>query len=366
MSPAALHSSPTSKALASAAVGEAGGIRIYRGEEPTGLTLPGFAEQWYIPHRLEAKNPPASPLTIAELRTALRQWIALTGDPPLAEITPATCEAFATALRARSGRGGQPLSADTVYKRCADLQLVLQHAGPAGPHCKRPAEQDGMLGEDAAGRPRSAPWFPELKRGRKLPKICLSLAEIERLIVAAKNARQPLLDCCPAGQWWAALYRFLTWTGLRIGSARAARRQWIHRERKLAWAEIPGKFYKGGSPEFLWICPGALAALESLPDLGGESSIFSWPHTFKHLESVHKLNLRAAGILPLSDYGLHTFRRAIGSALYELCPPAAALLLRHAGGVTVQHYVQTVSRVRGQEAVLAPLMRKIAKKHPGL
>jgi integrase len=97
-----------------------------------------------------------------------------------------------------------------------------------------------------------------------------------------------------------------------------------------------------------------------------DGRIFPWPHTFKHLETIHKENLRAAGILPLAEYGMHTFRRAIGSALYEICPPAAGLLLRHAGGVTVQHYVQTISRVRGQQAVLGPILRRIATKHPGL
>ncbi len=344
-------------------LGQAVSLRVFCGGEAAADTLCQFAEDWFIPRHLLARNPPVRPRTIAELDTALSHWRAITGDPPLVEISHATCLHFLEQFRQRRGRSGETVSDDTIYKVCSAIQDVLNHAGPAGHHCKKPAEEMGLFGSDASGRPRPAPWFPDLQRGKHLPRVCLSLEQIRALVSACGHATQPAIDECTAPAWWSALYRFEFWTGLRIGSGLYARRQWIKRDGELVWIEIPAEYYKGGRPEVLWLHPRAVAAIESL---GTTDRIFPWPHTFKHLETVHKRLLQAAGMLTLRDYALHTFRRAIGSALYEVNPEAARLLLCHQGGVTVRNYVQVKSRVRGQAKILKPLLDCIARRNPGL
>lgn len=334
------------------------------GQEPAGTTLCQFTEEWFIPQHLLARNPPASPRTVAELRTALNHWREITGDPGLREVTNAICKDFLERFRERTGRGTERISPDTVYKICSAIQDVLNHAGPAGQQCKKPAEENGLFGADSWGRPRPAPWFPPVQRVEHLPRICLSLEQIRALLEACGKATQPVFDQCTAPAWWSALYRFLFWTGLRIGSALFASRSWIKRDGKLIWIEVPKEYYKGGRPETIWLHPRAVAAIESL---GTTDRIFPWPHSFpKHLETVHKRLLQAAGILPLRDYAPHTFRRAIGSALYEINPAAAALLLRHQTGVTYRSYVQIRSRIQAQMRALKPCMDRIARQYPGL
>jgi integrase len=339
-------------------------FRLFTGEdiEPT-ETLSQFIKRWYKPH-LEARNPPAKERTLDEVDTAAEHWIALTGDPPLVLITPATCELFLALLRQLKGRRGPTISPDTVYKICAIIQDVLNHAGPAGQYCRHPAEEAGLFGADQWGRPRPAPWFPETRRGKHLPRTALSLDQIGTLLRACVYATQPAIEECTAPAWWSALYRFLFWTGLRIKSAMAARRQWIRREEKLTWLEVPAEFYKGGRPEVIWLHPAALAAIDSLAT---SDRIFPWPHSMpKHLQTAHKRLLRAAGIVPMEDFGFHSFRRAIGSALYEIDQGAPPILLRHCGGTSYKSYVKVLSRVRGQAAALKRPLDRIARRWPSL
>jgi integrase len=339
-------------------------FRVFREEEPSGATLCSFTEEWFIPQYLLARNPPAKPGTIAEIRTAAEHWKAIANDPPLDSITTGRCREFLERLRERPGRGTEKISPDTVYKVCTALQDILNHAGPAGQHCKRPAEESGLFGEDEYGRPRPAPWFPEVSRGRHLPRLPLTPEKIELLVAATTKATQPIVPECIPADWWSAFYRFLFWTGLRFRAGLATRRAWIQRHKDLVWLDVPAEFQKNGIPASIWLHPRAIAALDSIPT---GDIVFPSPHTRKHLTVLHGRLLKAAGILVLRDYKFHGFRRGIGSALYEAGPQLAGMALSHARkGVTERNYVATVSLMRGRRAALKPAMDRIARRHPKL
>ncbi len=339
-------------------------FRVYRGQDPARPTLSAFAEELYVPRRMLAKSPPARPATIAELRSAVNRWCEVTGDPPLEEINSALCADFLMKLRERPGRSGKGLGPDTVKKIVSDLERILGFAGPAGGRCRKPAEERGFFGcDERSGWPRPAPYFPDVARGHHLPRACLDLAQIEDLIAATSAAVQPALDDCPASTWWSAFYRWMFWTGLRRGTAIHTRRSWIRRHAGLVWLQVPGERYKGGRPQAIWLHSRAIAALESVPT---GDMVFPWPHTLQHLERLHKRLLAKAGILPLPEFGFHSFRRAISSAIDEIHPDAAKYLLRHDTDLARKHYTQVASQVRGDRQLLEPPMDKIARRHPKL
>lgn len=296
------------------------------------LSLSQFYDAWVLPRYRLPRG--ASPQTITQDRETLRLWEAYTGDPPLVEITDATCESFVLALGARTTRPklpgqGRPLSPNTVRKHCTHLQLMLDLAGPR----TRTHRKTACLIDEP-------PYLERPPARPKPPRDALTLCEISAWLAACRTT--PRCRCTgsvPTGRWHRALILVAYNTGLRLGTLLKLRWEWIGAHYP-DWITVPPEAAKHAAGGDFYCNAAARAALWSIqatrplvfPWLGVEDST-TWLHASRRRIQA------AAGLPPARRLGWHALRKALATWLAQRNPLVASKVLGHRGGMTADHYV---------------------------
>ncbi len=105
-------------------------------EAPVSGTFGEVAERWY-----ELRAPDWSPKTAKETRGMLDRYLAPLMSTPLSKLTPARLDSFYSALRARGGKGGQPLSAASVRRVHTVVRSALNQGVRWGVLSSNPAQR---------------------------------------------------------------------------------------------------------------------------------------------------------------------------------------------------------------------------------
>ncbi len=166
-----------------------------------------------------------SPLTVSQDDETIGLWAALTGDPPVADVTPATMRQFAEQLSVRMWRG-ETISVNTVRKHVRHMQRIIDLAGP-----KTRANPAGL---DLLSQLPDAIQAPPAEH--KLPNDRFLSAEIWLLLEASPSP------------WWRNLLLFAYNTGLRIGAILQVRWEMLDASEP-GWLAVPNeisKRHKGG------------------------------------------------------------------------------------------------------------------------
>ena len=165
-----------------------------------------------------------------------------------------------------------PIAQNTVRRHCNRLNAAAlgRAADEALPARGRPVHRLRCVGPaQAAALDRRA------AQGRGRERI-FTRAEIVAWLGACRYASSPAIGGITPEAWWRALLTLLYYTSCRIGTALAARYDWIGEEGLDRWLDVPGAAMKSRRPESLCLKPAAMAALESIRRPGREV-IFAWP-----------------------------------------------------------------------------------------
>lgn len=291
-------------------------------------------------------------LTLADYERAVQWWIVLTGDPPLADITRATCQAFLAALQRQPGRRknadgeAEPMATRTVRKHGANINRILELAGPWSRECP-----DGL---DILDRVPfcllpSAPHDP--------PSGDYSLEQMHAMYSAASRMEAPTYTVDPT-PWWRTLLVVGYYTGMRRGMLLRLQRSWIDRRlEKVAGCWITERSRDGakkGRGRRLFLHPEALAHIDRL---GDGDSVFGARNTRNvvtrfgtlhrragvtggaHFQRLRQTQLTQLAVLDLEREGMERARDAAGHST---------------AAVTAQHYVSLSAQEANQRrAILA-------------
>jgi integrase len=285
------------------------------------MTLSRFYEEHYLKQCL----PGAASTTIAQHRHTLVRWAALTGDPPIAEITNATLCAYRDCISKVRGRREEFLSPNSVRKELRVIQTWLNKAGPAGPRNR-----------DAFGIIEFVPWVRPPKQIFREPRF-VTPESLNAVYVAARKMKAPVNSGVSACDWWRALLVLAYNTGLRRGALFSLRLDDVHwDERFLVVKPEPSKTGRGQRVPFNQVVADHLHAIKSVRDL-----ILPWPrHKRKFDSAFHELQ-SLAGLPEKDQFGLHDLRRTASTVLWEHSPAAAQLMLGHeSSSTTTRYYVQ--------------------------
>jgi integrase len=270
------------------------------------------------------------PNTHKDYRNSLRHWADVTGDPPLWAITHETCQAFVKALRKKRGlRPGTKMSPNTVFKHVANVQRLLDLAGPASRN--QP---------DAAALLQDVPWFRRPRRVKDNPRPAFRLDELWRwLEVLPKHARpMPKLTIARAEVFWRIVIVVDYNSGMRPQELFGAR--WEHQSGSGEWQKLPPGVAKGHDGREIFLNAAARAALDLIKRPRG--LIFGWedwPAAHSTLRR-HRIRLQeAAGIPQLPLYGL---RRTFSTQAAVINPLAMQLQMGHEAPLmqmAADHYI---------------------------
>ena len=287
-------------------------------------TLGTFFEDWFIPVRLSD----ASPDTVTTYRVSVRLWAALTGDPPLKEVTPQMLAFFRDALLQRRGlKPASRTSPNTVRRIMRDVQIVLDKAGPPCPRNR-----------DAAGKIPSPPWIKPLREVVR----CVQTVGDEQLgwlYTAAIAMDVPRIPGVKPAAWRRSLLVAARCTGLRRRTL--LQMGWEHMEWDHSRLHIPGTFFKNRRPQVIPLPPIAIEHLHSIRT--DRERIFQWPaRTWCPFHKYFHRLQDSVGIPRSEHFGLHRIRKTVASLIWAQSPEAAQLLCGHASGqTTMRHYVSS-------------------------
>lgn len=322
------------------------------GECSPDMTLVEFFDEWFLPVILVAQRS-VSDSTISLYRNALAYWIALTGDPPLAEIDDRLCAAFVGQLRQeatfRRGTLGteRTLSSSSIAKHLRNLRSILYRTGPRyDPH--RPTKE--IL-------PR-LPFLPGV-RAEFTQKPSLTL-EVARKVAAASLELDKPEPAPPltSRQWWKVRLALLYYTGLRSGTVVDV--CWKHYERigggvggDSAWLNVPaGLVRKTSKPIRLALHPEAVELIEQLPGPRVPTErILPLACCYRYFIGLHEQAQQRAGLPAEQWQSPHVWRRTHGQQMADLgaerAIEVARIALDHSDGRTTEaHYVSVVNQLR--------------------
>jgi integrase len=293
------------------------GIEVFRsGDMPTLVT---FFRDYFAPMRLAD----GSPATIAAYEVTLRRWKAITGDPPLAEITNTMLLHFKECLTQLPGRHGAA-SPNTIRRHLRHIQTILNKAGPPGWHNR-----------DAAGLIPTIPWIRPPREQLGLPKI-VDEAVLNAAYMAASSMDLPTIPGVSPTDWWRALLVLAYNTGLRRRSLFELEWSFIDwHARLIAFAPSNMKSGRGHVVPLNDIAADHLRRIRT-----DQRLVFEWPQSTKRFHlAFHQLQT-AAGIPRDKHFGLHNLRKTHATLMWAENPEAAQLQLGHSGAdVTIRHYV---------------------------
>jgi len=294
------------------------------------LTLSEFYRQYHRPIVLEAAQDDQR-ANVRQYDESILLWAGLTGNPPLEEIDRRVCIDFKRALQARRWRG-KPIRQNTVRKHMVYVQAVLSEAGPRTEgHPNRPRKR-GLFGLDADGDPRLAPRLAIPPVERRQASRIYTIAQISRLIDAAEEATVPAsVPGIAAADWWRALLTWLSWTGMRIGSALACRWDYFESGDSLL---MPTELMKGRREQRYYIPSQARRMVELIRT--ADARLFPWPHQASWLHATRaKLEDRAG----VPHYGFHGIRKCVCTELMQLNPAVAQMVMGHISrDVSLRYY----------------------------
>lgn len=299
------------------------------------VTLSQFYREWFLPRVRVPRG--SAPDTLSADRTALRHWVRITGDPPLAAIDDELCAAFVSAMYDRVA------SPATVRKTCIHLQAILYRAGPRTPRYRT-----------AAGLLEAVPYLerPAVTAGD--PRPGYTPAELSQLLAATAGVK--VTSSCPAADqpaWWRSLLRFVHHTGLRVGTVMRARWSWLDAD---GWLHVPPAGYKQHKAgRRFYLSEAALEAAEGART--GQERMFAWQHWEANRGWFYRVwrSISDAALPPARRAGFYGLRRATLSWLAARNPLVARLVAGHRKlDVLEDHYIDRRVVVELLEALPRP------------
>ena len=278
-------------------------------------TLTQVYERYLLPVCRRSAADPRAQGTIDKDHHALGWWTRLTGDPPLAQVSQETCNAFCEDLAAAEARGGKTLAANTRRAIAIHLQWMLDLCGPRVRRRQR-----------ALGLWQEAPWIETPPAQEARVKDIWRLDELGLLLAATCVAKRP--------EWWQSLILFLYNTGLRIGSAILASWENVDRDDP-GWLFLPASTMKGGKRSHE--IPLNSVARDSIEVLrrDGVPRLFGrrWPSSKSGMERTLGRIKRASGLPPhrCEGFAFHALRGACYTEGKKINSAGADLLLGHRG-----------------------------------
>jgi hypothetical protein len=297
-----------------------------RGLSPA-LRLSELVAQWYKPVYLLARD--ARPRHYEQIDETISLWVALTNDPPLAEIDAWHTRDFVLGLKARPGRKYPTLGNNTVRKHCGAIQAILDLCGPPSrdnreglglldaalvPYVSRPPADDSETAEDT-----------------------FTLGELVQLIENADAAELPKLPGVSPGAYFRRLYTWTFNTGLRIGGTMMASWRGWHGDHLELRARVAAK---GRKTKRIELNDAAQEIATSMQGIDPER-IFPWPRAWPvSRHGLYNEHARIAGCLPeRRRFAFHAIRRLHNNELAEINPLACQKSLGHTTGrTTVENY----------------------------
>lgn len=289
------------------------------------MTLGEFFDAYYVPHVLRVGR---SPRTLREVRSSLRLWASLTGDPPVGYIDDAVLADFVARLaepivrKIGTLRKSVQLAPATIRKHCAQLAPLLRALGPRDRRNRRGA---GLVADPVEMD------LPPL--GDSAPIDAPDLDALDRVFDACRVADVPRLDWIDAPTWWRALIVIDYELALRIGSLIYVDWSWIKADHRGLSLHVPAARYKGRRRSRVFpvndVAATWFAVLKEAQQRGGVfegtphgDRVFRWPHDphptnrdprehnddLGHLQRTRRKIFAAGGVTFRG--GFHALRRA--------------------------------------------------------
>lgn len=158
---------------------------------PAKLTLRKAYERFYHVQDLGRQ-------TRCQMRSAIRAWERLTGNPPLSKVDNATAETF------RAGAIEEGLAPETVKYYWKSIRSILRRVGPV-------TDGNPWALEIIPRVPAMRPVVIPFKRPPRL-----TMEELSRIYLAARHMDKPTRHVPNPGFWWQALIVLAYFTGLRL------------------------------------------------------------------------------------------------------------------------------------------------------
>lgn len=314
------------------------------------MSLGQFYETAFCRFFLEPRG--AQPNTFKEYETTLTYWAAATGDPPLRSLTALHTSEFTAYVRQLPGLHGGEISPNTVRKHAAQLQTILDFAGPPS---RTMRNAQNLIGPLYVERPRQR---------EKPPTDGYTLPELADLLAATPSVTTPAyLEPRDRPTYWRTLLAAGYNTGARIGSLLAARWDQISRDRESRpWLAVP---VKRGHVRRVYLNPFALEAIEAMRPLTGDRpKVWHWPYSLSYLQCQRRHLAAAAGLPPDRRLGFHALRKAMITECSAVDPLAASLQAGHADFRTTQnHYIHPGRVAAGMQNLAQPIAREGTPAH---
>ncbi|GAB4137760.1 MAG: hypothetical protein Kow0040_24590 [Thermogutta sp.] len=251
--------------------------------------------------------------TAREYRITIRLWAEITGDPPIDALTADHITAFTRGLMARPGRGA-PISPNTIRKHLRQLRAIM----------------------NATDRPDVRMPKIAFPPARKTAREVWQNDDLRRIADARTTIEPALTRPVDPAAWWRALVILIYNTAWRIGTAMAARWDWIQGN----WITVPAEAIKGRRASRRWyLNRHAIRAIETVKQ-NADPRIFPWSGCALTLQRHRRRILRGIGLSDGPRCGFHRLRRSSLSAIAKINPLVAAITAGHASGdVLAQHYL---------------------------
>ncbi|MDX1945233.1 MAG: tyrosine-type recombinase/integrase [Pirellulaceae bacterium] len=291
-------------------------------------TLSTFFERYYLPICLSD----GSPHTIELYRVTIRKWEALTGNPPLKEITTETLAKFGDVLSRLRKSNRHKLNPITARNYQRMVQILLDKAGP-------PARKN----RDAAGFIDASPWTKLPRVEWPLPKIVPS-DHLAACYEAADGMELPKIEGVSPPDWWRALLALVYNTGLRRRTLFGLR--WEHVDFEARVLRIPAELLKARRSQIVPMNDVVCRHLRVIQ--GDRPLVLGWPHSAEWFRANFRRLQVSAGLLSPKQFGLHRMRKTCATMLWKKDPAAAQLMLGHTAlATTKQHYIDATESLAG-------------------
>jgi integrase len=299
------------------------------------LSVCGFFRAYYLRNCLAG----AVPETIRQYEIALNLWRRITGDPPIRLVTNDVVAKFRDVLLSMKGRGGRPMSPNTVRSKLRQLQAIFDAAGPSGPRHR-----------DAAGILAKIPYAKPPAEVLDTPRIVRE-EWLNAVYKAAVAMDSPDVFGIKPRDWWQALLSLTLNTALRRGTLFSLRWEFVDwKDRTL---HLPYRNMKAKRGHLIPLNRPALEHLERIKS--ASEVIFPWPYSRECFDDKFKLLQGLAGIPAGERFGLHAIRRTAATLLWERSPQAAQIVLGHTSAlITLRHYVQPKAAAAALESLPQP------------
>jgi len=300
------------------------------------MTLCEFFEAYVAKSWLKERHDSAK--TMGLYRDALKHWKHFTGDPPLKQIDDFHTAEFIGGLFTLPGRGAEFMAPATVDKHRRAIQTCLRLAGPRNEKAKKGQR---LLSE--------VPFLEPVHLDDPDVDDDFTLAEIEKILAVCHLMRLPKLPGVKPVNWWQSLIILAFNTGERRGALLGVTyADLTFDERRGALLCFPRTIRKGQRKRNK--VPLNAAALQAIEKIRTPRELIfpwkNWPKNTKWFETNWKRLLAMAGIPEERQFGIHSIRKTTGTAVFNLNPAAAQLLLGHSDMATTQKFYVNQGVVR--------------------